>query len=362
MVADAPLTELPIGPEELGPLALHAHLAGTGRWERFLYSGPAGSRRYFVYTPDGYTLDQRVPMVVMLHGCTQTPADSAAGTAWNPLADQQTLIVVYPEQTIGDNLLTCWNWFLPEHQVRGSGEAGILAGLTQQVLTSDTRWTIDPSRVYVCGISAGGAMAVILGATHPDLYAAVGIHAGLEYRAAADPITARRAMMSGGPDPVRQGAAAFTAMDGRARLLPTIVFHGTADRVVTPVNGDQVTQQWMEANRLATDNAYRPDFTRPTTLDSGQVPQGRAYTVARWSDERGAVVQEYWRITGMDHAWSGGSVFGSFTDPQGPSATEAMWTFFADHRKERSDETVAAHGARATDASAQAEERRTPSR
>src|SRR5919205_630508 len=183
MVADTPLTELPIGPEELGPLALHAHLAGTGRWERFLYSGPAGSRRYFVYTPDGYTLDQRVPMVVMLHGCTQTPADSAAGTAWNPLADQQAFVVVYPEQTIGD------------------------------------------SRVYVCGISAGGAMAVILGATHPDLYAAVGVHAGLEYRAAADPITARRAMTSGGPDPVQQGAAAFTAMEGRARLVPSIVFH-----------------------------------------------------------------------------------------------------------------------------------------
>jgi poly(3-hydroxybutyrate) depolymerase len=179
MVAETALSELPIGPEELGPLALHAHLAGTGRWERFAYSGPAGSRRFFVYSPAGYTLDQRVPMVVMLHGCTQTPADSAAGTAWNLLADRQTFVVVYPEQTIGDNLLSCWNWFLPEHQARGSGEAGILAGITQQVLTSDTRWNIDPGRMYVCGISAGGAMAVILGATHPDLYAAVGIHAGV---------------------------------------------------------------------------------------------------------------------------------------------------------------------------------------
>ena len=174
MVADTALTELPIGPEELGPLALHADLAGTGRWQRFTYSGPAGSRRFFVYTPAGYTLDQSVPMVVMLHGCTQTPADSAAGTEWNPLADRQTFVVVYPEQTLGDNLLSCWNWFLPEHQARGSGEAGILAGITQQVLTSDTRWNIDPGRVYVCGISAGAAMAVILGATHPDLYAAVG--------------------------------------------------------------------------------------------------------------------------------------------------------------------------------------------
>jgi poly(hydroxyalkanoate) depolymerase family esterase len=347
MVAETALTELPTGPEELGPLALHAHLAGAGRWERFTYSGPAGSRRYFVYTPARYTLDQRVPMVVMLHGCTQTPADSAAGTAWNPLADRQTFVVVYPQQSIVDNLLSCWNWFLPENQVRGSGEAGILAGITQQVLTSDTRWNIDPGRVYLGGISAGAAMAVILGATHPDLYAAIGIHSGLEYRAATDLITARSAMTRGGPDPVQQGAAAFTAMDGRARPMPTIVFHGTGDAVVKPVNGDQVVQQWMETDRLATNDAYRPDFARPTTLDSGQVPNGHAYTVARWSDERGTVLQEYWRVTGMNHAWSGGSVFGSFTDPQGPGATEAMWDFFAHHPNRLSEDTSAAHGGRA---------------
>jgi poly(hydroxyalkanoate) depolymerase family esterase len=342
VVAETALSELPIGPEDLGPLAVHTHLAGTGRWERFAYSGPAGSRRFFVYTPAGNTLDQRLPMVVMLHGCTQTPADSAAGTGWNVLADRQAFVVVYPEQTIGDNLLSCWNWFLPEHQTRGSGEAGILAGITGQVLTSDTRWNIDPGRVYVCGISAGGAMAVLLGATYPDLYTAVGIHAGVEYRAATDPITARDAMANGGPDPIEQGAAAFIAMDGRARPVPTIVFHGTADGVVNPVNGDQVVQQWMETDRRATDGAYRPDFARPTTLDSGHVPNGHAYTVARWSDERGTLVQEYWRVTGMNHAWSGGSVFGSFTDPQGPSATEAMWEFFAHHRNRLPDQTGAA--------------------
>src|SRR3954452_20408701 len=344
MVGEAALTERSIGPQDYGPLALHGQLRGGGRWEPFTYSGPAGSRRFFVYTPAGYTLDQRVPMVVMLHGCTQTPGDSAAGTAWNLLADRQTLIVVYPEQTIGDNLLSCWSWFLPEHQARGSGEAGILAGITQQVPTSDTRWNIDPSRVYVCGISAGGTMAVILGATHPDLYAAIGIHAGLEYRAATDPITAQRAMRNGGPDPIQQGTAAFTAMEGRARPVPTIVFHGTADGVVDPVNGDQVVQQWMETDRRATDGAYRPDFARPTTLDSGRVPNGHAYTVARWSDERGTVVQEYWRGTGMNHAWSGGSVFGS---SRGPGATEAMWEFFAHHRNQLRDRTVPAQKARA---------------
>src|SRR3954471_10446332 len=208
MVAETAMSGLPIGPGDLGPLALHAHLAGAGRWEQFTYSGPAGSRRFFVYTPGGYTLDRRVPMVVMLHGCTQTPADSAAGTAWNLLADRQTFVVVYPEQTIGDNLLSCWNWFLPEHQARGSGEAGILAGITQQVLTSDTRWNIDSGRMYVCGISAGGTMAVILGATYPDLYTAVGVHAGVEYRAASGPRLARGAATKARPATPQHGECA----------------------------------------------------------------------------------------------------------------------------------------------------------
>jgi poly(hydroxyalkanoate) depolymerase family esterase len=341
MVAETTLTEHPIEPKDYGPLALQAPGAGGGRWERFTYSGPAGSRRYFVYTPAGYGLDQRVPMVVMLHGCTQTPADSAAGTEWNPLADRQAFVVVYPEQSSGDNLLSCWNWFLPEHQVRGSGEAGILAGITQQVLTSDTRWNIDPDRIYLAGMSAGGAMTVILGATHPDLYAAIAVHSGLEYQAATDPSAARTAMADGGPDPIRQGTAAFTAMSGHARLVPTIVFHGTADGVVNAVNGDQAVQQWMETDRLATGNAYRPDFARPTTVDTGQVPNGRAYTVARWINGQDAVVQEYWRVTGMNHAWSGGSVFGSFTDPQGPDATDAIWAFFTRHRNQPANEVEA---------------------
>jgi len=169
MVGDAVLAGPSVGPEDYGPLALHEQVRGAGRWQSFIYGGPAGSRRYFVYTPAGYTPEQRVPMVVMLHGCTQTPADSAAGTAWNPLADREAFVVVYPEQSSADNPLSCWDWFLPEHQVRGSGEAGVIGGISQQVIASDTRWNIDPDRVYVVGMSAGGAMAVLLGATYPAL-------------------------------------------------------------------------------------------------------------------------------------------------------------------------------------------------
>ena len=332
MVGETALTERSIGAQDYGPLALQEHLRGGGRWEAFIYSGPAGSRRYFVYTPTGYTLDRRVPMVVMLHGCTQTPAGSAAGTKWNPLADRQTFVVVYPEQSSRDNPLSCWNWFIPVHQVRGSGEAGVIAGISQQVMTTDTRWNIDPGRVYVAGMSAGAAMTVLLGATYPDLYAAIAVHSGLEYQAATDASTAQAVMTNGGPNPVQQGKAAFDTMNGHARLVPTIVFHGTADRVVNSINGDQVVQQWMETNRLASNNAYQPSFGQPSTVDNGQVPNGHAYTVSRWNDGRGDVVQEYWQVEGMDHAWSGGSVSGSFTDPRGPDATDAMWAFFTSHR------------------------------
>ena len=201
MVGNSALIRRPAGPEDYGPLALHEQARGAGKWEPFLYSGPVGSRRYFVYTPAGYTLETRVPMVVMLHGCTQTPADSAAGTRWNPLADQRTFIVVYPEQTSEDNPLSCWDWFLPEHQVRGSGEAGVIGGITKQVIAEDTRWNVDPGRVYVAGMSAGAAMAVLLGATYPDLYTAIAVHSGLEYQAATDVSAAQPAMMPTSPDP-----------------------------------------------------------------------------------------------------------------------------------------------------------------
>jgi poly(hydroxyalkanoate) depolymerase family esterase len=319
----------PSGLAGYGPLALQPR-ASTGRWEEFSHGGPSGSRSYFVYTPAGYSADTCVPMVVMLHGCTQTAAESAAGTEWNPLADEQRFIVVYPQQSDADNPLSCWNWFLPEHQIRGSGEAAIIAGITQQVVATDTRWNVDPGRVYIAGLSAGGAMATIMGAAYPDLYAAIGVHSGLEYQAAVEGQAALEAMKKGGPDPVQQGLTAFHTMNGRAHVMPTIVVHSTTDGVVNRVNGDQVVRQWMETNRLASNNAYQPNFGQPTAVDS-DTANCLPYTVSRWTDSRGSLLQEYWLVTGMDHAWSGGAAAGSYSDPRGPDATTAMWTFFSRH-------------------------------
>jgi poly(hydroxyalkanoate) depolymerase family esterase len=307
--------------------------AATGTFDSFTFSGAAGSRPYMVYTPAGYATSERVPLVVMLHGCTQSPTDFANGTQMNPLADQRRFVVAYPQQTSAANSSMCWNWFQPANQQRGSGEPAIIAGIAQEVMGRTARWNVDPDRVYVAGMSAGAAMAVLVAADYPDVFAAMGEHSGLEYAAATDLTSATTAQTNGGPDPQAQGQAAFQAMGARARVVPVIAFHGTSDFTVRPVNGDQVTQQWMATDRLASGGAYSASFGSPASTTNGQAPgaQGRAFTVRRWNDASGGEVQEYWTVTGMGHAWSGGSTAGSFTDPNGPSASEAMLAFFFAH-------------------------------
>ncbi|HEU5369449.1 MAG TPA: PHB depolymerase family esterase [Ktedonobacterales bacterium] len=307
--------------------------ASSGTWQGFTYSGPAGSRPYFVYTPAGYQTGAVVPLFVMLHGCLQTPSDFAAGTQMDALADAHQFIVVYPQQTSKYNSSECWNWFLSADQSRGSGEPAIIAGIVQTVEQTTSRWSIDTHRVYVAGISAGAAMTVILGATYPDIFAAIGVHSGLEYKAATSAGGALVAQMNGGPSPTQQGQAAYNAMGSRAREVPTIVFHGSADTVVYPINGNQVVQQWMETDYLASNGVYNPAFCCPNTTIDGAVIGGHTFNEFIWNDANGHEVQEYWFVYGMGHAWSGGSTAGSFTDPFGPSASQAMYTFFINHPK-----------------------------
>ncbi len=314
------------------PLLQHAHASG-GTFTQYTYNGSAGSRPYFVYTPVNYQVGTAVPLIVMLHGCTQTPTDFAAGTQMNALADQDQFIVVYPQQTSSNNSLSCWNWFQPADQARGSGEPAIIAGIVQTVEQTTSQWTIDTNRVYVAGMSAGAAMAVIMAATYPDIFAAMGSESGLEYKAATSQTAATTAQSQGGPDPTQQGQAAYNAMGSAARVVPTIVFQGQSDFTVSPINGDQIVQQWMETDHLASNGTYNASFSSPTTTTNGQVPGsgGHSYTVQTWNDNNGSEIEEYWKINGMGHAWSGGSSSGSFTDPNGPSATNAMYTFFIHH-------------------------------
>ncbi|PTM59783.1 extracellular catalytic domain type 1 short-chain-length polyhydroxyalkanoate depolymerase [Desmospora activa] len=284
-------------------------------------------RQYKLYVPNGYTPGTPVPLVVMLHGCTQDPDQFAAGTQMNQVAERENFLVAYPTQPSSANLNKCWNWFETRHQARGGGEPASIVGVVNHIKGS---YTVDGSRVHVAGLSAGGAMSVILGATYPDVFTSIGVGAGLEYQAATSVTGAYMAMNYGGPDPVKQGEAAYRAMGSYARVVPVIVFHGTADYTVRPINGDQVISQWARTNDMAADGNGIDD--KPDTTQPGAVPNGRTYTKYLYQNGAGNVVMEKVIVDGMGHAWSGGSTAGSYTDPQGPDASGMMWQFFQSRR------------------------------
>ena len=301
--------------------------AYAGNWVFGSASAAGGSRNYKLWVPSSYTDTKATPLVMVLHGCTQTPDNIAAGTQFNNLANTEEFLVVYPEQSWFANFNRCWNWFQPIHQRRGSGEPAILAAMVDDIRSS---YNIDTRQVYVTGISAGGAMAVIMGATYPDVFSAVGVVAGLEYQAATSTFAGVFAMLQGGPDPNQQGLAAYQAMGSANRPVRVSVFHGTSDFVVYPINGEQVLTQWAQTNDYVddgTDNDSVDDTADTTT--QGQVPGGRSYTKFTYNDASGNVLLEKWTVNGMGHAWPGGSTAGSFTDPAGPDATREFWRFFS---------------------------------
>jgi poly(hydroxyalkanoate) depolymerase family esterase len=300
---------------------------GAGDERTFTVAGQ--TRRALVHPPAGVEPQTAVPLVCMLHGCTQDAASFAAATLMNDAADRHGFLAVYPQQERGDNPQVCWNWFLPEHQARGAGEPASIAAIVRELMGTSSPWAIDRRRVFVAGLSAGGAMAAILAATYPDVFAAVAVHSGLAYRSAANLGAALTAMARGSEDPIGQGRAAHAAMGDHARAVPSIVVHGGADTRVAPVNADRVLQQSMAANRLAAPETGDLDLARPTTTSRGQDDGGHAYTRSQWTDRRGVLMHELLEVEGLGHAWSGGAPGGSYTDPRGPDATEAIWRFFA---------------------------------
>lgn len=290
---------------------------------------PASDARALVHIPRG--LERSVPaaMVCMLHGCGQRPETFAAATAMNDLADRHGFVVVYPGQQRASNPQGCWNWFLPEHQRRGAGEPAAIAEILRRVIETDPRCTIDPARVFVAGISAGAAMALIVASCYPDLIAAVAVHSGLPYRSAHDVSSAFQAMAGAKGVGEASGHAIHLAMGRYARPVPNLVIHGSADHTVKPVNARLVLQQTMHANHLAAPDTCHNDLAHPTTTYRTRIDGGRAYTHSRWTDVSGTLMHEAIEIDGLGHAWSGGTPGGSYTDPKGPSATGAVWTFFS---------------------------------
>lgn len=287
-----------------------------------------GGRSYKLYVPPSYRAGTPTPVVVMLHGCDQDPDAFAASTRMNAYADLHTTLVVYPEQPTSANSLRCWNWFLQSNQARGGAEPALVVGMVDDVASA---YTIDAKRVFAAGLSAGAAMAVILGATYPDRFAAIAVHSGLEFAAATTANAALQASAQGGPDPKQQGDAAFAAMGTFARLVPVIVFHGTSDQVVVVANGRQVIAQFAETNDRASDGVADGNVkATPDTETSGSAG-GKTFTHGVYVDAKTrAVAMELYVVDGLAHAWSGGAA-GSYADPSAPDATTIIGDFFAAH-------------------------------
>jgi len=264
-----------------------------------------GSMNYWLYRPANVAAN--APLFVMLHGCTQSPQDFARGTGMNLLADERGFLVAYPQQNPAANPQKCWNWFRPGDQQRDRGEPAQLAAITRQIIADHG---IDPERVYIAGLSAGGAAAAIMAAQYPDLYAAVGIHSGLACGSARDLPSALAAM--------QRGAGANRTESGNPSFVPLITFHGDRDATVSEVNSREI----VAAAAAAAGKALT------VRVEQGRSKSGRNYTRARSIDSSGTALIEQWTIDGLGHAWSGGNALGSYTDPSGPEASRAMMEFF----------------------------------
>jgi poly(hydroxyalkanoate) depolymerase family esterase len=312
----AHLPALPL-PRDTQPPPAARPAGAVGQFVAGSYANQAGTRSYKLYVPGGYQ-GQALPLIVMLHGCTQNPDDFAAGTRMNALAEEQGFFVAYPAQASAANASGCWNWFRQADQQRDRGEPSLIAGITRQI---GGDYPIESRKVYVAGLSAGGAMAVIMGMTYPELFAAVGCHSGLAYGLAHDLPSALAAMRNGKAAP-----AGKPSLGPGMRPCPLIVFHGDRDTTVHPRNAERLIAQWAA---LHTGGEQGQAAAKPrVSVQQGQAPAGQSYTRAVYHDARGQAVAERWLIHGAGHAWSGGSAAGSFTNPNGPDATREMLRFF----------------------------------
>ncbi len=288
-----------------GPEAPPPEAPAKGSFRRGQYEEPGvGSSRYKLYTPPIAAESQRkLPLVVMLHGCTQSPDDFARGTGMNALAREQGFYVLYPEQPDNRGLQRCWSWFHRNHQQPGRGEPAIIAGMTRAMLE---KHAIDPERVYIAGLSAGGAMAALVARLYPELFAALGVYAGMAPGAASGMFTAMMAMRRGG----RSIVFPYTES-----CVPLIVFQGDVDKVVHPSNAQHLIAACVAPDAQATSKRFRAN--------------SRDVTRTVYRDADGALLAESWLVHGCAHAWCGGHAGGSYTDPLGPNATAEMVRFFA---------------------------------
>lgn len=313
-----PVSRLPLVEErpDIQPAERGRAPTQRGRFLSFAYAGAHGRRDYKLYVPASYRANAPMPLVVMLHGCKQNPDDFARGTRLNDVAEQQGFLVAYPAQSKHANGSNCWNWFESQHQSRDGAEPSIIVGIVRQIANSHQ---VDERRVFVAGLSAGAAMAVILGEAYPDVFAAVAAHSGLPHGAANDMASAFAAM-HGGVGPAASALGAATPSPLASSAVPTIVFHGDRDATVVPKNGAAIAEQAVA--RLTSELG-------PLVREVEQRhANGRSCTRVAYVDRNGRAVAEQWTVHGGGHTWFGGSSAGSFADPQGPDASREMMRFF----------------------------------
>jgi poly(hydroxyalkanoate) depolymerase family esterase len=307
-------------------------IGSTTSWKGSLFYAPMvwPSRDYKLYLPASYRAGTPAPLVVMLHGCKQDPDSFAAGTRMNELAERHAFLVLYPKQDGLSNFDHCWNWFDVSSQ-QGLGEAAIIASMVEEITKTHT---IDRHRIYVAGLSAGGAMSAILASCYADLFAAAAIHSGMEYEAASTPWSALTALEEGGKTPPdTAGRDAYKCSGSKRRPMPVVVFQGEADTRVRPINADQIVRQFAQMNDLADDGRDNDSVKAvPTASKQETVPGGHPYRVREYLYNGTTLIKEY-RIEGMGHAWSGGNEAEPYNDRAGPDATGLIWEFFSQHTR-----------------------------
>lgn len=318
-------------PVEAPAIAPPAKRSRPASFTEHVFEFADASYDYRLFVPGSAAISSAappLPLIVLLHGCKQDAADFAQGTAMNELAEQHQCLVLYAEQLSEANRMRCWNWFDTAHQTRDAGEPAMIAALTRSIVNSHHA---DPARVYIAGLSAGGAMAAVVAALYPEMFAAVGVHSGLPPGAATGVMSALSAM--------RRGARKTDADNGHDAFMPTIVFHGSADKTVHPDNGELVTDAALaafDASGVALERTQHIEGS-PNDTDGSRDATRTIYSAAD-----GKPYVEHWVIETGPHAWSGGNPAGSFTDPEGPDASRAMLDFFLQHHKPGQLQPVAA--------------------
>ncbi|HEY1830155.1 MAG TPA: PHB depolymerase family esterase [Acidimicrobiales bacterium] len=291
-----------------------------------------GSDTYLVFTPDSYTGRTAVPLVVVTHGCDTTAAEQEGASDYDQLAEKYGFIVMYPDDNDRVHVGGCWNWEAPFDWQRGRSDLAVIVGMTKAVMFT---YRIDPKRVYEIGMSAGALLSSDLAAAYPDVYAAVGIMAGGPYGAGEVCVASGNDPPSAIYDPeiTLSANGAYQEEAARKRVIPVIVLNGDADNVVNPLCDQLAVAQWLETDNLVIEGSTAgPLSLTPSSTVHGQVPNGYSYQVLNYTEPSGCLIAQHWIIHGMGHDWSGGTsnpAYRSYTDPKGPSASEASWDFLS---------------------------------